>query len=106
MRNKRKHLRPKNYKKRPRTPELDVPEHIAKWDTPDRAAVRQLRLAGHTQSSIRELTGLAERTQRKWKNVPSTRRAGKHRPGRPPKIDQDTVQKMIKSLKGHYYIRI
>ena len=34
------------------------------------------------------------------------RRPGKERTGRPFKVDQDTVEKMIKSLEGHYKQRI
>ena len=87
--------------KRPRTPEFEAKEGV-EWDTPHRARVKQLRVDNYGAIQIRELTGVPERTQRNIAKETSDRRTGKQRSGRPPKIDQDTIHKMIKAIEGHY----
>ena len=42
---------------------MDPPTHVTEWDTPVRASVRQQRQIGHTQESIRDITGVPELEQ-------------------------------------------
>ena len=71
------------------------------WSTPKRAKVIALDREGCSRKEIRKATHVPERTQTTIINQP-TRRLGKERSGRPPLIDQETVQKMIKALQGRY----
>jgi hypothetical protein len=93
--------------KRPRTPDLEDnrPSAKAEWTTPTRARVKQLRIAGHKASEIRQQTGVPERTQTTMIKA-SVRRPDAERSGRPSKLDDDTVKKMINTLEGSYKRRI
>lgn len=74
------------------------------WRTPKRARVKQLKIEHNTAKEIEKKTGVPERSQYRIYEAP-TRRPGKERSGRPPKIDKDTIEKMVKSLKGYYHNR-
>jgi hypothetical protein len=85
-----------------RTPSLQLIDR-GEHDTPARVRVLQLREEGLTAVQIREKTGIAERTQRRF-TVTGPRRPS-HRPGRPRKIPGDILDRIIKSLAGYYKIR-
>ena len=89
--------------KRIRTPEPadNKPTASAEWTTPTRARVQQLKKLNYSALDIRIQTGVPERSQYRMLNAP-VRRPGNERAGRPCKLDQDSVQKMIKALNGHY----
>lgn len=93
--------------KRPRTPDLEDnrPSAPSEWTTSTRARVKQLRKSGYSALDVRKETGVPQRTQSTWLKA-HVRRPGSERFGRPSKLDNDTVQKMIKALKGHYKLRI
>jgi transposase len=93
--------------KRPRTPDLEdnKPSAPSEWTTPSRARVKQLKKVGFSALDIQKETGVPRTTQYTWLNAP-VRRPGADRSGRPTKLDQDTVKKMIKSMEGHYDKRI
>jgi hypothetical protein len=71
---------------------------------PARVRVLQLREEGLTAAQIRAKTGIPERTQRRFAST-GPRRPGQHRPGRPHKIGDDVLDRIIKGLVGHYRIR-
>jgi len=56
-------------------------------------------------SDVRKETGIPQRTQLTWLKAP-VRRPGAERSGRPIKLNQDTVKKMVKHMKEHYDRRI
>ena len=90
-------------RKRPLTPTFSSdpisPGH--EWSTPKRVKVIALDREGYSRKEIRKATHVPERTQIDIINQP-TRRPGKQRSGRPPTIDQETVEKMVKALQGRY----
>ncbi len=93
--------------KRPRTPDLEDnrPSAASEWTTPIRARVKQLRKSGFSGLDVRKETGVLQRTQLTWLKAP-VRRPGAERSGRPIKLDEDTVKKMVKHMEGHYDRRI
>ncbi len=66
---------------------------------------KQPKKSGSSALSIRKETGVPERTQYRWLDG-LTRRSGAERSERSSKLDNDTVQKMIKALEGPYNRRI
>jgi transposase len=85
-----------------RTPSPQLIER-GEHDTPARVRVLQFREEGLTAVQIREKTGIPERTQRRFATTGPRRPS--HRPGRPRKIPGDILDRIIKSLAGHYKIR-
>ncbi|MDI1492122.1 MAG: hypothetical protein OHK93_003334 [Ramalina farinacea] len=79
----------------------DATEPYCEHHTPKRNGIKFLDAAGHSRKNIKELTGVPERTRPDILNS-LTHRPGKERPGRRPKIDQDSVKKMIKRRHGRY----
>jgi transposase len=86
-----------------RTPSPQLIER-GEHQTPARVRVLQLREEGLTAAQIRAKTGIPERTQRRFAST-GPRRPGQHRPGRPHKIADDVLDRIIKGLAGHYRIR-
>ena len=91
--------------KRHRTPDLEDnrPSAPSEWTTPSRARVKQLKKVGFSALDIYKETGVPRTTQYRWleDNAP-VRRPGAECSGRPIKLDQDTVKKMVKHMEGHY----
>ena len=94
-------------RKRYATPILssDPPEH--EHYTPKRQKVFDYDEEGKSRGQIRELTGIPERSQTRILSEGVVRRSKKEKySGRPRKLDDGTIQKMIKSLEGHYKQRV
>ena len=87
--------------RKPITPDFSDPILPNEWDTPHRASVKRMRKGGASARQIKDVTGVPERTQSRIVQQ-SSRRPGKKRSGRTPKITHDTIGKMIKALEGHY----
>ena len=68
---------------------------------PTRRAVQALDQAGHGRAEIESITHVQPRTQTRILQSNTYHRPGRERGGRPCLLDQDTVEKMIKSLQGH-----
>ncbi len=92
--------------KRVRTLEFDDDDKRKEWNTPSRVRIKQLRLEGNSTSDICCKTWVPKSSQYTFYKSGSSRRSGKTRSGRPTKLGQDTIEKMIKALKGHYNHRI
>ena len=73
------------------------------WQTPVKARVQSMCHDAHmTQKSIHEKTGVPTSTINRWVHETTARRVGKHRHGRPHKLNKHDVRQMIYSLrKGH-----
>ena len=89
--------------KRIRTPEPadNKPTASAEWTTPTRARVQQLKKLNYSALDIRIQIEIPERSQYRMLNA-SVRRPDNERADRLCKLDQNSVQKMIKALNGHY----
>ena len=91
--------------KRAHTPEIKSDPLDHEWNTPKRAKVKTLRQdVGKSARDVQALTGVPPRTQRRILHQSDRRpnKSGRTKRGVPSKIDQDTVEKMIKALEGHY----
>ena len=86
---------------KPTTPEFSDPAVPGEWDTPQRASVKRMCLNEASTKQIQESTGVPERTQSQIMKQ-STQRPGKHHSGQKSRIDHDIIDKIIKTLKGHY----
>ena len=99
--------------------EAGVDKSQGEWNTPTRARVRVLKLAGTSQSDIRRLTNVPQRSQaRIFKELPverlnctqngrieKDRGPGRHRTGRPPTVTKLQLQHIIEAMQGRYVIR-
>jgi transposase len=77
------------------------------WPTPSRRTSRTLRK--YTDYSIREIsrrTGVPKSTVFEHIHAPTSRTEYKNRTGRKHKLDNNTIDKIIASLQGHYNERI
>lgn len=70
--------------------------------TPTRRSVQVLDKAGHSRKEIEAITHVTRLTQTKILQSGSYHRPGRERDGRPCKLEQEAVEKMIKSLHGRY----
>ncbi len=77
------------------------PAEGSEWPTPKRTRVKQMKKLGYTGNEIRQETGVPRSTQYTIYEETS-HRPDKERSGRPLKMDQNTIQKMIKALQGKY----
>lgn len=103
----------RRYTEHPHTPELRSSsvdhEERGEWTTPTRAKLRCLDQYASDKLSRNEMyqrLDIPPRTGRDILAADTSRRTGKARPGRQPKIDRDTVQKMIDHISGKYQERI
>ena len=93
-------------RKRYPTPLLSSdPAEKHEHSTPTRRAIQALDQAGHGRAEIESITHVQPRTQTRILESNTYHRPGRERDGRPCLLDQDTVEKMIKSLQGHYKTR-
>ena len=100
-------------------PEAGVDKSQGEWNTPTRARVRALKLAGKSQSDIRKLTNAPQRSQAQiLQEVPvkllnrtqnggieKDRRPGKLRTGRPPSVRKIELERIIGAMQGRYAVR-
>ncbi len=77
------------------------PSAPSEWTTPSRARVKQLKKVSFSALDIQKETGVPRSTQYTWLNA-SVQHSGADHSEQPIKLDQDTVKKMIKSMKEHY----
>lgn len=93
--------------KRSRTSDLkdNKPSASSEWITLSRAHVKQLKKVGFSALDIQKETEVSRSTQYTWLNA-SVRRSDADCSERSTKLNQDTVKKMIKSMKEHYNKRI
>ncbi len=77
------------------------------YDTPRKAQIRTLKACTNlSNAEIFRRAKVPPRTGYRILKTDSSRRDGKFRPGRPPKIDRDTIEKMVKHITGRYSKRI
>lgn len=70
--------------------------------TPVKARIRGYGEIGMGQRQISRITGVQQPTISRILRYQTSRRNRSTRTGRPPKITQDTLQRIIQSLEGHY----
>ena len=94
--------------KRPHTPETSEETQIHKYqkhlDTPQKTRIKLHKNEGKTRQQIREETGISISTQKRVEKSKTCRTEPRvhHRRG---KIDENTIDKMIKALHGSYHHR-
>lgn len=79
------------------------PQTDGKWPTPSKRTSRVLSRHAHMSArKIAAATGVPKSTVQDHLKAPTSRTCAKSQRGRKHKIDDDTIEKMIFSLQGHY----
>ncbi len=95
---------PPSKRRRPTTPEKPSSPLAQEWKTPKINRVKALKDQGLSGQDIRRKEDVPERSQWRMISGPERRPGNRHMTNRggKPKIDRDTVDKMIRHIEGHY----